>query len=929
MKAAANGPTQHRDPPDTQGFRRGVRWQPVRVVGPLKMPTASCPRSNPVLAHSRIEGIHGLLSNRASRYGGQLGITVDQGQSTKGDTCLGQRLGFRICRCSAPLGGWRISFEGKDGPVRLLHDGAPAGDRAVDGPGYVARAIIMLILRNRTIGSKLNALVAVSLLGFAVFGLFAFISFKTLAVNGPIYASITQSKDLFADVLPPPAYAIEADLGVLQMFSSAEAGADRATLLSLVAHAQVLRRAYETRYGFWLRALPEGLLKQLLVESHAPAADFFDSQERDFIPAILSGDLSRASLVARTILQPKYEAHRAANNRLTQAVAEHIAQKERIAARRARLTSALLIAIGTATAAISAYLSVHLGRAITVPLSRIASAVRGAAEGDLDAGQLAAFESRDEVGELAGAFSSMTDKLKKTLEGLRESEAKYRIVADNTYDWEYWLGEDEHFIYCSPSCLRITGHTAQEFLADPRILSSIIHPGDREHWLSHCAEVEGRQETRSGEDIQFRVILPDGTTRWIGHGCQAVLDSNGKYLGVRGTNRDVTERKCAEQALKESEEELREAARRKDEFLALLSHELRNPLAPIRNSLYVLDRVPPGSEQAGRARAVIERQVNHMTRLVADLLDVSRITRGNIPIQRERLDLREVVSRTLEDYRSVFAARGILDVHSEQPARPVWVHGDAVRLGQVLGNLLHNASKFTNESGVVSVALRQEGQTAILQVRDTGMGMDAEMLVRLFQPFAQADRTLDRSSGGLGLGLALVKGLVELHGGQVHARSDGAGKGAVFTVQIPADAEPAPGAVSDPSLMKPCARRVLIIEDNLDAAESLKDVLQLEGHNVAMASTGPEGLDCARTFMPEVVLCDIGLPGMDGYEVARTFRADEKLRDSVLLALTGYASGEDHQKVMAAGFSRHITKPPDLGLLNQILSELPPHHEAA
>jgi two-component system CheB/CheR fusion protein len=285
-----------------------------------------------------------------------------------------------------------------------------------------------------------------------------------------------------------------------------------------------------------------------------------------------------------------------------------------------------------------------------------------------------------------------------------------------------------------------------------------------------------------------------------------------------------------------------------------------------------------------------------------------------------------VVTRTLEDHRSVFVARRI-EVHEEHPGRPVWVDGDATRLGQALGNLLHNSAKFTDEGGAVSVVLRQEGQMAVLRVRDTGVGIPREILGGIFQAFVQADRTLDRSTGGLGLGLALVKGVIELHGGEVGAHSEGVGHGAEFTLALPSQPGPAP---VEPPEVEPVqrARRVLVIEDNEDAAESLKEALALDDHEVALAFDGPHGLDKARSFKPEVVLCDIGLPGMDGYEVARAFRSDYELHDIALVALTGYALPEDLKRAEEAGFDRHLAKPPSIDALERILAELPRHEQA-
>jgi signal transduction histidine kinase/response regulator RpfG family c-di-GMP phosphodiesterase len=366
---------------------------------------------------------------------------------------------------------------------------------------------------------------------------------------------------------------------------------------------------------------------------------------------------------------------------------------------------------------------------------------------------------------------------------------------------------------------------------------------------------------------------------------------------------------------------LEEADRRKDQFLAMLSHELRNPLAPIRNSLYILDRAKPGGEQARRAQSVIDRQVGHLTRLVDDLLDVTRISRGKIRLQRERLDLSDLVRRAVEDYRDAFT-QNQLTLGLSRPKGALWVNADPTRIAQVVGNLLNNACKFTPAGGKTTVSLERNaglGQ-AVLKVRDTGIGIAPEMLPHLFEAFAQADTTLDRSSGGLGLGLTMVKGMVEMHGGTVSAESPGLGEGTEFMVRLPMEsadvsAETPPGRRA----VHEGPRRVLVIEDNVDAAESLRELLELDQHTVEVAFSGWEGLAKARSFGPDIVLCDIGLPGMDGYEVARAMRKDPTLRDAGLVALTGYAAPEDIAKAQDAGFDAHLAKPPSPQKLTQVL----------
>ncbi|MBI5510397.1 MAG: GAF domain-containing protein [Deltaproteobacteria bacterium] len=372
---------------------------------------------------------------------------------------------------------------------------------------------------------------------------------------------------------------------------------------------------------------------------------------------------------------------------------------------------------------------------------------------------------------------------------------------------------------------------------------------------------------------------------------------------------------------KRADEALREADRNKDQFLAMLSHELRNPLAPVRNSLYVMDRAAPGSGQAKRARAVIDRQVGQLTRLIDDLLDVTRIARGKVRLEREPFDLREVVLRAADDHRPAFAANG-LTLTVSVPDETVSVDGDRSRLMQVVGNLLNNAAKFTQRGGRTRIVLHRDAQAAqaVIRVRDTGAGIAPEMLPRLFDAFVQADRTLDRSRTGLGLGLALAKGLVEVHGGSIAVHSDGLGQGAEFTIRLPfGEGAPAAATVAGEARTR-APRRVLVIEDNVDAADSLREALELEDHEVAVAYDGPGGVRMARELRPEVVLCDIGLPGMDGYEVARAFRSDAALRSTHLVALTGYALPEDVAKAKEAGFDAHLAKPPTMEKIEEALA---------
>jgi signal transduction histidine kinase len=376
------------------------------------------------------------------------------------------------------------------------------------------------------------------------------------------------------------------------------------------------------------------------------------------------------------------------------------------------------------------------------------------------------------------------------------------------------------------------------------------------------------------------------------------------------------------QLLIEANAQLIEADRRKNEFLAMLSHELRNPLAPIKNSLYILHRATPGGEQALRALGVIDRQATQLSNLVDDLLDVTRITRNKICLQKQRLDLNQMVSRAVEDSRGFFE-RSEVRLSCDLAAAPVLVNADATRVAQMLGNLLQNAAKFTPRAGRAHVSVATEAGEALIRVIDNGVGMAPDTVARLFQPFMQADQSLDRSKGGLGLGLALIKGLVEMHGGSIQAQSDGLGKGAAFVIRLPLDT----GAGSERTALHASGpqvcRRVLIIEDNLDAAESLREVLEIGKHEVEVAHSGPDGIEKLRSFRPDVVFCDIGLPGMDGYDLARAVRQDPMLQSTLLVALSGYALPEDLERAAEAGFQHHLAKPPSVDALERVLSELP------
>jgi signal transduction histidine kinase/CheY-like chemotaxis protein len=373
-----------------------------------------------------------------------------------------------------------------------------------------------------------------------------------------------------------------------------------------------------------------------------------------------------------------------------------------------------------------------------------------------------------------------------------------------------------------------------------------------------------------------------------------------------------------------------DADRRKDEFLAMLGHELRNPLSGIRNALWVLDQVGSQEEQAVRQREVIMRQTRHLVRMVDDLLDVSRVTRGKIILQRRPVDLREVVERCLSEL-GMGALADSNDLELTVETATAVVMGDPVRLEQVVCNLLQNAIKYTPRWGRLRVSVETEEGEALLRVHDTGVGLSPEMLQTIFEPFAQVESSRQRSEGGLGLGLPLVRSLAEMHGGRVEAVSDGPGQGSEFIVRLPLLAEdrrrtplrrPTPPVSRAVPIVGPAnGLHVLIVEDNEDGRESLRELLELWGYRVSVAGSGPEGVEMAFSVRPEVGLIDIGLPGMDGNEVARRIRSILGGQEISLIAMTGYGQPEDRRRALQAGFDRYLVKPVDPAVLSQLLNE--------
>jgi PAS domain S-box-containing protein len=538
---------------------------------------------------------------------------------------------------------------------------------------------------------------------------------------------------------------------------------------------------------------------------------------------------------------------------------------------------------------------------------------------------------RDDAGKVTGLVGVTRDitARKRTEKALRESEERFRLLVQGVRDCAiYMLAPDGTVSSWSAAAEQMFGYREEEIVGQHR---RVFFTDEQRTAGRPQRELEKAVAMGHAEEEGWRV-RKDHSRFWANVLITPLRDDRERVRGFANVTRDFTERKVADSALRDSEERLRaseaalrEADRQKNRFLAMLSHELRNPLAPIRNGLYVLDRAAPGGEQAKRAQAVVHRQVGVLTWLIDDLLDVTRIAHGKVHLRRERLELNELARRAVEDQRAVFATREIR-LELFPATREVWVDADRVRLAQVMSNLLQNAAKFTPRGGETTVSVESNPgcDQAILTVRDTGNGIRPEMLPRLFQAFVQADATADRSKGGLGLGLALVKGLVELHGGSVTVDSEGVGKGAAFTITLPLEVTAARTIQVDSAdgvYGAAAPRRVLVLDDNEDAAAILRDMLELDGHVVEVAYTGREGIEKAQAFYPDVVLCDIGLPEMDGYEVARRMRADPALGSVALIALSGYAQPEDVEMARESGFDAHLAKPAGADTLARALAE--------
>jgi PAS domain S-box-containing protein len=432
-------------------------------------------------------------------------------------------------------------------------------------------------------------------------------------------------------------------------------------------------------------------------------------------------------------------------------------------------------------------------------------------------------------------------------------------------------------------------------------------------------ELREARERGSVEDDNW-LVHKDGT-RFYGSGVTSRLPGE-PMPGYAKIFRDLTDRRRLEEEAQRRAEELTAADRYKDEFLAMLSHELRGPLAPISNALEILRHDPAPSATAQQARSILARQVRHMTRLVDDLLDVARISKGKIGLRRERVNLSSVLDRAVEATRPFIEARQHTLVVNALPG-PTWLDADPARLEQAITNLLTNAAKFTLPGGRIWLDAHRTDTKAVVSVRDTGIGIAPTLLAHVFDLFVQGERTADRSQGGLGIGLTLVKNIAQMHGGDVRALSAGPGYGSEFVLELPL-LEAEAGATMAPTLASPPAVRILVVDDSLDAADSLAMLLKLAGYEVRTANDGISAVAMAREFQPDVMFVDIGLPGADGYTVAQRIRRDPAMSGVSLYAMTGYGQAEDRERSREAGFRDHLVKPIDPAALHAILASTPP-----
>ncbi|HEY7943750.1 MAG TPA: ATP-binding protein [Casimicrobiaceae bacterium] len=490
--------------------------------------------------------------------------------------------------------------------------------------------------------------------------------------------------------------------------------------------------------------------------------------------------------------------------------------------------------------------------------------------------------------------------------------SEFRRLLDRLPAGAYMCDTDGLITYFNRLAVRIWGREPKLNDPEDRFCGSFrLYSADGTA-ITHgeCWMALALRERREFNGHEIIVERPDGRRVTVLAHANPVCADTGELLGAVNVLFDITDLKRTESA--------------KDEFLAMLAHELRNPLAPIRNAVHILHLKSPPTPEVTQMLDVIDRQMNHMTRLIDDLLDVSRISRGKVDLRKARLSLTEAVNAALETSRPVLAESGQAFVVA-MPDSPIYVDADLTRLAQVISNLLHNAAKYTDATGRIWLTIAQEGGDAVISVRDTGVGIAPDVLPRIFDMFMQADRSIDRARGGLGVGLTVARRLVELHGGSISAGSDGLGKGSTFTVRIPVSAAQAtsgPEASLRSGVKNTLAsHRILVADDNRDAAESLAALLRMVGHDVRIAYDGVEAVGLADEYHPDTIVLDIGMPKMNGYEVAQKMRAKTWGKDAMIIALSGWGQEDDKRRSHEVGIDHHLVKPLEPASLLELLAK--------
>ena len=527
---------------------------------------------------------------------------------------------------------------------------------------------------------------------------------------------------------------------------------------------------------------------------------------------------------------------------------------------------------------------------------------------------------RDASGTVVGASKIARDVTERQrIEAERE---KFVTLIENSTDFIGMCDLDGVPFFVNRAGLKMIGLDDIE-QARRMPVASFFFPEDQDHMMHEF--FPSVLQTGHGEiEVRFR-HFKTGAARWMAYKVLTLPGADGRPTAFATVSQDVTERRRLEDDLRRVAAELSDADRRKNEFLAMLAHELRNPLAPISNAVRALSLGRRDETAVDSASEMLERQVGQIIRLVDDLLDVGRISRGKIALRPERIELTRIIDQAVEASRAQYRSMD-QELTVSLPSEPVYLNADPTRLAQVVGNLLNNAHKFTDVGGRISVAVERQGAEVVIRVTDTGVGIAAEHLAGIFDMFTQVESSLDRSRTGLGIGLTLVKTLVEMHGGTVKAHSEGPGRGSEFVVRLPVLL----GAPESPPVAAPhleaaplIRRRVLIVDDNRDAAEWLATLLSLSGHETHVALDGEQAVKAAERLLPDAILLDIGLPRVDGYEVCRRIRQQPWGRDLMIVALTGWGQEEDRQKSREAGFNTHLVKPVHDDVILSLLASLP------